>query len=71
MDDEISKAEIGKDAVQNALDATAEAVGAVTTILVRAVREIATAVGDLGTELFEIGEAARRAGTDNETNSQS
>jgi hypothetical protein len=66
MDDEISKAEIGKDAAQNALDAAAETVGTVTTIVVRAVRDIAKAVGDLGTELFEIGEAARRASSDEE-----
>ena len=61
MSDELSKAEIGKDAVESTLDAAAETVGKVTTIVIGAVRDVAKALGDFGTEVFEIREAARKA----------
>jgi hypothetical protein len=62
--DQISKAEIRKDALQDTVEATATAVGAVTTIVTGAVRDIARAVGGLATEVFEIRESARRAAAD-------
>lgn len=62
--DHLSKAEIRKDAVQDTVEATATAVGAVTTIVTGAVREIARTVGGLATEVFEIRDAARRAAAD-------
>lgn len=62
MGDQISKAEIGKDAVQGTLEAAAETVGTVTHIVVGAVRQVAKALGDFGTEVFEIREAAKKAG---------
>ena len=61
MSDELSKAEIGKDAVESTLDAAAETVGKVTTIITGAVRDVAKALGDFGTEVFEIREAGRKA----------
>ncbi len=61
MSDEISKAEIGKDALQGGLDAAAETVSTVTAVVTRAVRDVAKAVGDFGTEVFEIGHAAKKA----------
>ena len=64
--DQISKAEIRKDALQDTVEATATAVGAVTTIVTGAVRDIARAVGGLATEVFEIRESARRAAADGE-----
>ncbi len=64
--DRLSKAEIRKDALQDTVEATATAVGAVTTIVTGAVRDIARAVGGLATEVFEIRDAARRAATDGE-----
>lgn len=64
--DQISKAEIRKDALQDTVEATATAVGAVTTIVTGAVRDIARAVGGLATEVFEIRESARRAAADTE-----
>jgi hypothetical protein len=64
--DELSKAEIRKDAVQDTVEATATAVGTVTTIVTSAVRDIARAVGGLATEVFEIREAARRAGAEHD-----
>ncbi|MBS45730.1 MAG: hypothetical protein CMH83_21655 [Nocardioides sp.] len=59
--DHLSKAEIGKDAVQSAAEATASAVGEVATIITGAVKDVATAVGGLATELFEIRDSARKA----------
>ena len=64
MKDELSKGEIRKDALQDGVEATATAVGAVTTIVTSAVRDVARAVGGLATELFEIRESARRAARD-------
>jgi hypothetical protein len=59
--DRLSKAEIRKDALQDTVEATATAVGAVTTIVTAAVRDIARAAGGLATEVFEIRESVRRA----------
>jgi hypothetical protein len=61
MKDRLSKGEIRKDAVQNTVEAGAETVAAVTTILTNAVRDVAQALGGFATELFEIRDAARRA----------
>jgi hypothetical protein len=61
MDEPLSKAEIGKDAIQSAAEAAATTVGEVTTIITRAVREVATVLGDFATEVFEIRDSSRRA----------
>ncbi len=61
MRDNLSRGEIAKDAVQSGAEATAGAVGQVAGIVTGAVRDVATAVGGLATELFEIRDAARRA----------
>jgi hypothetical protein len=66
MKDHISRAEIRKDALQDSVETTATAVGAVTTIVTTAVRDVARTVGGLATDLFEIRDAARRARDDNE-----
>ncbi|WP_205471022.1 hypothetical protein [Nocardioides sp. SYSU D00038] len=60
----LSKAEIGKDAIQSTAEAAAVAVGEVASIITTAVKDVATAVGGFATEVFEIREAARRAGDD-------
>ena len=54
-------AEIGKDAVQSTVEAAATTVGEVATIITAAVRDVATALGGLATEVFEIREASRKA----------
>lgn len=59
--DSLSKTEIRKDALQDTVEATAAAVGAVSTIVTTAVRDIARTMGGLATEVFEIREAVRRA----------
>lgn len=61
MKDRISKAEIRKDALQDGVEATTAAVGAVTNIVVSAVGDVAKAVGGLATDLFEIRDAAKKA----------
>jgi hypothetical protein len=64
MRDKLSKAEIRKDALQDGVTAASQAVGSVTTIVTTAVGDIARAVGGFATEIFEIRDAARRAGRD-------
>jgi len=66
MSDHISKAEIRKDAVQNTVEAATNTVGQVSSILVSAVGDVAKAIGGLGTEIFEIRDAARKAATEHE-----
>jgi hypothetical protein len=63
-DERLSDAEIGKDAVQATVEAAASTVGQVATIVTAAVREVATAIGDFATEVFEIREASRKAAED-------
>jgi len=62
--DKLSGAEIGKDVVQSTVEAATATVGEVATIITAAVRDIATAIGGLATEVFEIREASRRASAD-------
>ena len=66
MSDHISKAEIRKDAVQNTVEAATNTVGQVASILVTAVGDVAKAVGGLGTDIFEIRDAARKAATEHD-----
>lgn len=67
MRDNLSNAEIRKDALQEGVTAASHAVGVVTTIVTTAVSDIARAVGGFATEVFEILDAARRAGDDHDT----
>jgi hypothetical protein len=64
MKDRFSKTEIRKDALQDGVTAASQAVGTVTTIITTAVGDIARAVGGFATEIFEIRDAARKAGRD-------
>ena len=59
--DHLSRGEIAKDAIQAGAEAAAHTVGEVATIISRAVGEVASAVGGLATEFFEIRDASRRA----------
>lgn len=59
--DDLTPAEIRKDAVQDTVEAAATAVGQVTTVITDAVRDVAKAIGGFATEVFEIRDAARRA----------
>ena len=62
--DRLSKAEIRKDALQDGVTAASQAVSSVTTILTTAVSDVARTLGSFATEMFEIRDAARRAGHD-------
>ena len=64
MKDRLSKAEIRKDALQDGVTAASHAVGSVATIITGAVADIARTVGGFATEIFEIRDAARKAGQD-------
>ena len=64
MQDKLSKAEIRKDALQDGVTAASHAVGTVSTIITSAVGDIARTVGGFATEIFEIRDAARKAGRD-------
>ncbi|MBU8808667.1 hypothetical protein KL953_07135 [Mycolicibacterium goodii] len=67
MNEQLSKTEIGKDALQESVEALATTVGEVAAIITTAVKDVASSIGDLATEVFEIGDNARRAaraGTD-------
>jgi len=61
MDDQLSKAEIRKDAVQEIVGSGVSTVGEVTSIITSAVRDVANAIGGLATDVFEIRDGARRA----------
>jgi hypothetical protein len=61
MDDQLSKAEIRKDAVQEIVGSGASTVGEVTSIITGAVKNVANAIGGLATDVFEIRDVARRA----------
>jgi hypothetical protein len=66
MKDHLSTSEIGKDAVQGAVEAAATTVGQVTSIIAHAVKDVASAMGGLATEVFEIRDSARRAREQNQ-----
>ncbi len=64
MKDHLSRGEIRKDAVQNVVEAAADTVGQVTTIITGAVRQVAGVLGGFATEVFEIRQAAHQAAAD-------
>ena len=66
MGDHLSKSEITKDVVQSTVEAAAGTVGAVTTILTTAIKDVAGALGGFATEIYEIRDSARRAEVDHE-----
>ena len=55
-----------QDVVFSTVEAGISAVGAAGSIITHAVRDIARVAGDLGSELFEIRDAARRARAEHE-----
>ena len=57
----MSKAEIGKDAVQSTVEAAAHTVGQVASIITKAVQDVAGAIGGFASEVYEIRDASRKA----------
>jgi hypothetical protein len=66
MKDHLSSSEIRKDTVQGAVEAAASTVGQVASIITRAVRDVAGAVGGFATEVYEIRDSARKAREQNQ-----
>jgi hypothetical protein len=66
MKEQLSRTEIGKDAVQGTVEAAASTVGQVASIITHAVRDVAGAMGGFATEVFEIRDSARRAREQNQ-----
>lgn len=64
--DHISRNEIRKDAVQDSVEAAVTAAGQVGGAVTGAIRDVTRTLGDLATELFEIRDAARRAGEEHD-----
>lgn len=64
MKEQLSKTEIGKDVLQESVEAVASTVGQVTSIITTAVKDVATAIGGLATDVFEIADGARKASED-------
>jgi hypothetical protein len=67
MDEQLSRTEIGKDALQETVESVASAVGEVTSIITTAVKDIAGAIGGVATDLFEIRDGIRQASEHTET----
>ena len=59
--DRIGRSEIGKDTAQAIVEAGAQTVGQVASIITRAVQDVAGALGGFATEVYEIRDASRRA----------
>lgn len=61
---ELSDGEIRKDTAQSIVEATATTVASVAGIVAGAVRDVTREIGNLGTEVFAMRDAARRARDD-------
>ena len=61
MKDRLSRTEIGKDVLQESVEAVASTVGEVTNIITTAVKDVASAIGGLATDAFDIRDGARQA----------
>ena len=65
----LSRREIAKDVLQQSTEAALASTGHVVAILFDSARRITAEIGAFGTEIFEITEASKRAGKDDqETN---
>ena len=60
----VDAAESAKDTVQVLTESAAVHIGRIATIITGAVREIAKEAGEWATEVFEMREAAKKAGAD-------
>lgn len=69
MTENLTKAEIRKDQIQESMDAATHAVGQVSNVVISAVSEVVTAIGGFATELFEMREAAKKAREDSVSDS--
>jgi hypothetical protein len=70
MEEQLSKTEIGKDALQETVVSVASAVGEVASIITTAVKDVAGAIGGVATDIFEIRDGVRRASERSEAGSE-
>jgi hypothetical protein len=63
MDEQLSKAEIRKDAMQEIIESGASTVAQIASIITTAVKDVVGAVGGFATDAFEIRDVVRRAST--------
>ena len=66
----IGRLERRKDTIQLAVESAFSHVGHIATIVTAAGREVTREIGDWATDMFEIREAARRAGADEERHAE-
>lgn len=70
MDEQLSKTEIGKDALQETVVSVASAVGEVASIITTAVKDVAGAIVGVATDMFEIRDGVRRASERSEADTE-
>jgi hypothetical protein len=70
MSDTLDRLETRKDTVQVVIESGATHVGGIVGIVVGAVRDVTREVGEWATDVFEIRDAARRARSDSELQSE-
>lgn len=70
MEEQLSKTEIGKDALQETVVSVASAVGEVASIITTAVKDVAGAIGGVATDIFEIRDGVRRASERSDADSE-
>ena len=70
MEEQLSKTEIGKDALQETVVSVASAVGEVASIITTAVKDVAGAIGGVATDIFEIRDGVRRAAERSDADSE-
>ena len=70
MSDTLDRLETRKDTIQVVIESGATHIGSIVGIVVGAVRDVTREIGDWGTDVFEIRDAARRARTDTDVRSK-
>ena len=70
MRERLGRLEMGKDTIQVAVESGATHVGRMVGIVTGAVRDVTREAGEWATDVFEIRDAARRARTDAEPDSE-
>ena len=70
MSDRLDRLETRKDTLQVAIESGATHVGGIVRIVIGAVRDVTRELGDWGTDVFEIRDAARRARTDSDVRAE-
>jgi hypothetical protein len=69
MKEKLDRLETRKDTIQVAVESGAAHVGSIVGVIAGAVRDITREIGDWGTDIFEIRDAARRARGESEADS--